>query len=93
MADEELKEEEKELYMESARDRDLDNDGIPDIWYSAKSRGLVFKNRATKEIYEQYISYDNSGRRPVLSVGAVLVDLVQELRKIRRILQEEPKKS
>lgn len=81
-------ESESELFMESAHDRDLDNDGIPDICYDKTKGGLVFKNKEVKAIYERYVSYDARGRNPQLSIGAVLVDVVKELKRIRRILDK-----
>ena len=81
--------EEKELFMESIHDRDLDNDGIPDILFDRQAKGLSFKDPKMMEIFKRYVSYDCKGRNPHLSIGAVLVDVVKELRKIRKLLEQK----
>lgn len=79
--------EKEELMVESVHDTDLDNDGVPDWWVEKGKR--VFKNRRYLEAWQKYMIYDRKTNVRRLDVATVLVDVVKELRKIRKALESK----
>lgn len=74
--------------MESVKDRDINNDGIPDIWVDPKTHQLTFKDPHTKEIYDKYLTTTDNGRTLVLSTPAILVDICLALEKMNELLEK-----
>ena len=63
--------------VEHPLDRDLDNDGIPDMWID-KGR-MVWKSRKYKEIWDKYTNPDPHTGKPRLDNAVILIDVLNEL--------------
>lgn len=73
------------MAVESIHDTDLDNDGLPDWWVDKGKR--VFKNTKYLEAWQKYTVYDKTLHTRRLDTATVLVDVVKELRKIRKLME------
>lgn len=78
--------------VDSLKDRDFNDDGIPDMYLVTGPDGkkrYAWSSREAKEVWDKYVSYDKTRDMYFLDQGAVMVDLVKEAR--RSNLAEERK--
>lgn len=67
--------------VEHPLDRDLDNDGIPDMWIDKGK--MVWRNAHYKEIWEKYTNTDPHTRKTELDMAVIMIDMVRVLKDIR----------